>query len=96
MHPIEYLALGLCSTLTVAIYLGKSMHLGTFGCWMVFRILANADHHIGYEIPWIPFRVLPLSAPSEYHSFHHSHNIGNYCSFFSYWDTICGTNKVYY
>jgi sterol desaturase/sphingolipid hydroxylase (fatty acid hydroxylase superfamily) len=37
-----------------------------------------------------------MSGSAEYHNFHHSHNIGNYSSFFSVWDTVFGTNKHYF
>lgn len=37
-----------------------------------------------------------MSGSAEYHNFHHSHNIGNYSSFFTYWDSIFGTNKAYF
>ena len=32
----------------------------------------------------------------SYHDYHHSTNVGNYSGFFSFWDTICGTNQHYY
>jgi len=32
---------------------------------------------------------------SIYHSFHHSHNSGNYASILTGLDTLCGTNKDY-
>jgi sterol desaturase/sphingolipid hydroxylase (fatty acid hydroxylase superfamily) len=33
---------------------------------------------------------------ASYHDFHHTHNVGNYSSFFQIWDTIFGTNKSYF
>jgi len=29
------------------------------------------------------------------HDFHHSHNVGNFGSFFIFWDWICGTDYKY-
>jgi sterol desaturase/sphingolipid hydroxylase (fatty acid hydroxylase superfamily) len=42
------------------------------------------------------FRLLPMSGSAEYHNFHHSHNVGNYASFFTIWDTVFGSNKYYF
>ena len=39
---------------------------------------------------------LTLLGSSIYHNFHHSHNVGNYGSFFTIWDTLCGTNRHYF
>ena len=51
------------------------------------------DAHCGYNFPWNPCRILPLS--NESHNFHHSHNSGVYSNFFIFWDIICGTDKDY-
>ena len=61
----------------------------------IARVIETTDGHGGYEIPWSPFRLLPLSGSARFHDYHHSHNLGNYGSFFSFWDTLCGTNKKY-
>ena len=37
-----------------------------------------------------------ILAPASYHNYHHSHNKGNYATFFCIWDTIFGTNQSYY
>jgi methylsterol monooxygenase/4-alpha-methyl-delta7-sterol-4alpha-methyl oxidase len=58
--------------------------------------METCDGHCGYEFSWSPFRLLPLSGSSNYHNYHHSKNVGNYGSFFTLWDTICGTNKTYF
>lgn len=60
------------------------------------RVAETIDGHCGYEFSWSPYRLLPLSGSSEYHNFHHSHNVGNYASFFSYWDSLFGTNKDFF
>jgi len=71
--------------------------------------METADGHCGYEFSWSPYRLLPLSGmnffldfksfikgSSIYHNFHHSHNVGNYGSFFTLWDTLCGTNRHFF
>mmetsp|Transcript_15276 Transcript_15276/g.14836 ORF Transcript_15276/g.14836 Transcript_15276/m.14836 type:complete len:102 (-) Transcript_15276:78-383(-) len=71
------------------------MHFWTYLMWNVVRLLETIDGHCGYEFSWSPFRLIPFASSSQYHSFHHSHNVGNYSSFFSFWDTFYGTNKAY-
>lgn len=68
------------------------MHLGTMCFWTIIRQIDSLDAHTGYDFPWCPLRLLPFSTSAEYHHYHHSKNIGNYCSFFTIWDTLCGTN----
>ena len=71
--------------------------------WIIYRIFESADAHSGYEFPWSPYRLVPFSgiflvlnlAPASYHNYHHTHNKGNYATFFSLWDTVFGTNKSY-
>lgn len=29
------------------------------------------------------------------HDYHHSHNVGNFGSFFVFWDWLCGTDQAY-
>lgn len=55
----------------------------------------SIDGHCGYDFSWSPYRLLPFSCSAESHSYHHSHNIGNFASFFTYWDTIMGSDKSY-
>lgn len=64
--------------------------------WGVIRMMETVDGHSGYEFSWSPYRLLPLSGSSSYHNFHHFKNVGNYSSFFTIWDTVCGTNKAYF
>jgi len=58
--------------------------------------METADQHSGYEFSWSPYRLIPLSGSANYHNFHHSHNVGNYTSLFTIWDTLCGTNSHYF
>lgn len=95
-HPIDFIFSSIFPSALGVILLGKHIHFYTFILWGIIRIGETLDGHSGYEFSWSPYRLIPFSSSARYHGFHHSHNIGNYSSFFSFWDTICGTNKVYY
>ena len=92
-HPLEY-AFGviLPSAVGPAI-LGPQMHTFTVFAWVLLRTSEGLDGHCGYDFSWSPFRLLPFSGSSFYHDFHHTHNVGNYGSFFCLWDTVLGTNR---
>ena len=95
-HPLEFVLANLIPTSLGASLLGSRCHILTWYMWIIVRILETTDGHCGYEFSWSPFRLLPLSGSANYHNFHHSHNVGNYSSFFTYWDTIFQTNKHYW
>ena len=95
-HPLEYVfANGIPSSLGPKI-LGKRCHVVTFWLWVVVRISETCDGHSGFDFPWSPFRLLPMSTNGRYHDYHHAENIGNYGSFMTIWDTVFGTNTKYY
>lgn len=95
-HPLEFLIGNLIPTNAGPKILGNKVHLVTYCIWIILRLMETADGHCGYEFSWSPYRLLPLSGSSIYHNFHHSHNVGNYGSFFTFWDTLCGTNRHYF
>jgi sterol desaturase/sphingolipid hydroxylase (fatty acid hydroxylase superfamily) len=89
-HPVEYIfASAIPSTLGLRI-LSRRVHFITYACWIIIRLAETADGHSGYEFPWSPFRILPMTTSATYHDFHHLKNIGNYSSVFRTWDTIFG------
>ena len=94
-HPLDFLLAGVISGGLSIMLLGKNMHVGTLAAWSVVRTFEGCDGHSGYEFPWSPIRLLPFSSSAQTHDFHHSHNVGNYSSFFYIWDTIMGTNTAY-
>jgi sterol desaturase/sphingolipid hydroxylase (fatty acid hydroxylase superfamily) len=94
-HPIDFIFGNLFPGIFGALILGKNIHFFTFILWAMMRMGETLDGHCGYEFSWSPYRLVPFSSSARYHDFHHSHNIGNYSSLFSLWDTIFGTNKVY-
>ena len=72
------------------------MHFMTAVTWYAIRYIESTEGHSGYEFSWSPFRLIPFGSDFAYHAFHHSHNVGNYSSFFTIWDSVFGQNKVYY
>ncbi|EGR34105.1 hypothetical protein IMG5_023830 [Ichthyophthirius multifiliis] len=95
-NPIEFVLSNIFPTCLGYLLLGENVHFATYLLWLGIRIFETIDGHCGYEFSWSPYRLLPLSGSSEFHNFHHSHNIGAFGSFFTYWDTICGTNRDYF
>lgn len=95
-HPVEFALNNVLPTSLGYILLGSNIHLISFILYLGIRIFETIDGHCGYEFSWSPYRLLPLSGSSEDHNYHHSHNVGVYGSFFTFWDTICGTNKDYF
>lgn len=49
----------------------------------------------GYEFPWSPYRLLPFASSATSHEWHHSHNVGNFGSFFRWWDAAFGTDVAF-
>lgn len=94
-HPIDYVLNALPTALSCAV-LGQRMHFTSLLSFTFLRVWETFDFHSGFEIPWSPYRILPFASSAEYHDFHHSHNVGNYASMFSIWDTVYGTNKDFY
>ena len=95
-HPIEF-ALG--NVLPIGIgtmILGNKLHLFTLLMFATVRMGEGLDGHTGFEFSWSPYRLLPFSTSAKYHDFHHTHNVGNYSSFFVIWDCIFGSNKSFY
>jgi len=93
--PVEFF-LNLLTTNMGGKILGRNVHIVTVVMSLSIRIIQAVDDHCGYNFPWSPFRLLPFRAPSSYHNFHHSHNVGNYSTLLTIWDTLFGSNKAYY
>jgi len=92
-HPIEFIFSN-----AIPFSMGPQLlhaHCFTFFVWYVWRIGETVDGHSGYEFPFVPYRLLPFSGSATFHDYHHSRNVGNYSSFFTYWDRIMQTNSTY-
>lgn len=93
-HPLE----GITGS-SIPLFLGfkvlshfTGVHVITIWVFFTFRIIEGFDSHSGYEWGWGQAELIPFNSGSAYHSFHHSHNVGNFSSFFKFWDSLCGTN----
>lgn len=95
-HPVEFILSSAIPSSLGCIFLGKHCHFYTYLLWAIVRLMETQDGHCGYDFSWSPYRLIPFSTSASYHDFHHSHNVGNYSSFFSFWDTLFGCNKDYY
>lgn len=95
-HPIEYIFGNVLPATVGPLILDTRMHFTVASTWYFLRSLESCEGHSGYEFPWSPFRLLPFGIDFGYHEYHHSHNIGNYSSFFSIWDSVFGSNSAYY
>ena len=76
--------------------LGPRLHMFTFIIWGVHRLLNTVYTHSGYEFPWFPTNLCLFWVNASYHDYHHSHNVGNFGSMFTLWDSLLGANKVYF
>ena len=93
-HIFEYVV-----TNSISAFLGVILlksHVVTFWVWLVIRLLEGIDGHCGYDFWFSPFRYFPFRPGANIHDYHHSHNVGNYGSFFTVWDHICGTDLSYW
>lgn len=92
-HFLEYTLVN-----SPGVFLGPCLlgsHIWVFWTWLVVRLLEGIDGHCGYDFWFSPFRYFPFRPGANVHDYHHSHNVGNYGSFFTFWDNICGTNMSF-
>lgn len=87
---MEEICTGIVPTFTGPFLMG--MHPILVFIFVALRVSESADAHCGYAFPWSIWR---LGRPGDRHDFHHSHNIGNYGAWFTFWDRVCGTDKAY-
>ena len=95
-HPIEYLFGNALTTLLPTIILSRHIHITTTVAWVFFRSDKSFEEHSGYEFSWSPYRGLPYFVEYGYHYYHHTHNCGNYSSFFHLWDSVFNCNDTYW
>lgn len=89
-HPVEDFG----NTLTVisgSLFTG--CHVLVFWTWITVRLLEAINAHSGYH--FLPLELTGFLSGGEFHEFHHSHNVGNYGAFFTFWDTLFGTDVAY-
>jgi sterol desaturase/sphingolipid hydroxylase (fatty acid hydroxylase superfamily) len=95
-HPLEYLIGNVIPTTSGFLFLMGRAHLLPAVIFLNLRVIETIEAHCGYDFPLSITKLLPLACSSKYHNYHHLKNIGNYCSNFIIWDSIFGTNSVYY
>ena len=89
----EYLVGNILPVMIGPTILGLRAHHITVLTWIVLRIYKTLSAHCGYQLPWDPFTYVPFSTNTEYHSYHHSQNNGNFSSLFRFWDYLFGTSN---
>jgi len=93
-HPLEEA----CNTLATALgplLLGS--HVAVSVGYMGLKLWQSIDAHSGMLLPapLSPWNLLPGMDCAAAHDFHHSHNVGNFGGFFTFWDRVCGTDAAY-
>jgi sterol desaturase/sphingolipid hydroxylase (fatty acid hydroxylase superfamily) len=93
-HPLEVILSNTLPTVGGALLVGA--HPVVWFLWLWLRMVETVDAHSGYQLPFSPFHLLAsVQGGAERHDFHHSHNVGNFGSFFIFWDWIMGTDEAY-
>lgn len=59
---IDLIILSLTSYSIGPSLLGKNIHFLTFMIYVTMRTLEGFDSHCGYDFPWCPVRLLPLTS----------------------------------
>jgi sterol desaturase/sphingolipid hydroxylase (fatty acid hydroxylase superfamily) len=95
-HPVEYLLSNVFPGLSSFFLLKSNAHVVSVLGSFLFLLIATHEGHSGFEFPISPFEAHPFHLTARYHDFHHLKNIGNYAAYFTFWDSLFGTNKVYY
>ena len=93
-HPLETFLSGLTPFLGGFI-LGRSMHFVSLMVYTTTRFWESYEAHSGYQFPFSIFDVSEEKVNSQYHNFHHSHNLGNYSMTLKFWDRYFGTIRNY-
>lgn len=95
-HWIEYLC-GNAIPLTAGLMLFQNnIHFVSLVGTIYFRIMETHESHGGYEFTYSVFQIFPGMVDTIYHNFHHLKNIGNYATYWIFWDSLFGTNKTYF
>ena len=71
------------------------VHIITITIWIIFRVIESCEGHCGYEWPWAQLNILPFSAGTNYHYFHHTNYVCNYGAILTLYDSLFDTNEEY-
>lgn len=64
--------------------------------WLCYKSYNSSEGHSGYAFPWSFTRVVPFMYSPIYHDFHHSANVGNYATSLYLFETLAGSNDVFF
>jgi sterol desaturase/sphingolipid hydroxylase (fatty acid hydroxylase superfamily) len=94
-HPVEDIFSNTLPTVAGGLLLGS--HPAIIFSYMSLKMWQSIDAHSGFELPFplSPFNVVVGMDCAPAHDYHHSHNVGNFGGFFTFWDWFCGTDKSY-
>lgn len=88
-HPVEFILGNALPFAVGPVLLGA--HNFTTLMWTIWRITETNLAHSNYELPWMPYALIPFTGGATAHEEHHSINTGNYSTFFNWWDVMMGT-----
>eukprot|EP01062_Namystynia_karyoxenos_P014657 TRINITY_DN15286_c0_g1_i1.p1 TRINITY_DN15286_c0_g1~~TRINITY_DN15286_c0_g1_i1.p1 ORF type:complete len:306 (+),score=114.05 TRINITY_DN15286_c0_g1_i1:89-919(+) len=92
MHPLEQqIIVGGILAGPVLIALVWGLQYQVLWAWLFFRNWETAEEHSGFDLPFLPSRLLPLYDGPAYHDFHHKVFDGNYAAVTCLWDRLFGT-----
>lgn len=95
-HPVEFILGNMIPVGLGPMLMFRRFHYVSLIAFITVRLMFSVENHSGYEFPWALTRPLPFEATGDYHNHHHLKNSGNFCSSSIVWDSIFGTNQVYF
>ncbi len=93
-HPVEFVLGNLVPFGLGAKFLGAQVHAATYLLWGILKLCETTEAHCGFNFELGVLRFLPFSGSSDFHNYHHSHNVGNY-GVLTFWDNLLGTSLDY-
>lgn len=89
-NPIEDVLANIIPTMLAMLLLGS--HAVVVCMWIIIRVSETLDAHSNFDFPFSPFSVFSWQGGARRHEYHHSHNVGCYGSFTTFWDRIMQTD----
>lgn len=89
-NPIEDVLANIIPTMAGVWVMGS--HAAVVWLWLIIRISETMEAHSNYDFPLSPFGKFWWQGGARRHEYHHSHNVGCYGSFTSFWDRLMQTD----
>ncbi|EGC38396.1 hypothetical protein DICPUDRAFT_28679 [Dictyostelium purpureum] len=89
-HPIETSVFGM------ATFMGSILfYRDIFSFWVLItlKLYETVEAHSGYDLPWLPTKLIPFWGGATFHDYHHKNSIANFSTTFTFWDKVFGTFK---